>query len=382
MIKVIASGDHHFDEHDSRWGECLKVHDWMAELVERERPDLFVSGGDIYDKASTPAGREAVAEWVTRIAEVCPVLIAKGNHDRPRDLAILRRLRTRHPVVIEEAAGVHELGGVAVAAMAWPNKASLMAMLGRDVDLQSADDAARAAIQDVMRGLGVQLDQLGGLPRLGVGHWMIDGSRTSTGQPLWGQDMRVGLEDLALMRCPLVIAGHIHKPQDWPFGEMEAVYTGSPFRTAYGETEQKSVLFAEWAEGDWSCSRIPTPAQQMVLLEAKHDGEAFVGGDQLIAAESRGADVRFRYQVAPEHREAAKAAAAEVRADLLELGAAVVKVEEVVRQSTTARSTEVAEAKTTAEKLIALWRIRGEEMSDEREARVLGRLAEIEEQVA
>lgn len=382
MPTVIASGDHHFDPHSGRWDECQRIHTWIAELVEQERPDLFVSGGDIYDKASTPEGRQVVADWVTRIAEICPVVIAKGNHDRHRDLAILGRLATRHPILVEEACGVHVVGGIAVGAMAWPKKASLMAMLGRDIDLQSADDTARVAIQDVLRGLGEQLDRYPGLPRLGLGHWMIDGSLTSTGQPLWGQDLRVGLEDLALMRCPLVIAGHIHKPQDWPFGDVEVVYTGSPFRTAYGETEQKSVLYAEWHSGDWTCSRIPTPAQQMVLLETSFDGETFESHPDIIDAETPGADVRFRYHVAPEYREAAKALATEVRADLLDLHAAVVKVEEVVKQTTTARSTAVAEAKTTAEKLQRLWALRHEGLDQKREARVLGRLAELEDSAA
>jgi DNA repair exonuclease SbcCD nuclease subunit len=377
MRKVIASADHHFDPHSVRWGECVRVHEWIARLVETEQPDLFVSGGDIYEKASTPEGRTVVADWLARIAEVCPVLIARGNHDRHRDLAILGRLRTKHPVVIEEAAGVHVLGGIAVAAMAWPMKASLMAMLGRDVDLRSADDAARTAIQDVLRGLGAGLDAHDGLPRLGVGHWMIDGSMTSGGQPLWGQDLRVGLEDLALMRAPLVVAGHIHKPQEWTFGDVEVVYPGSPFRTAYGETECKGVLYAEWHADNWTCSRIATPAQQMVLVEATWTAEGFVGA-YVDEAEREGADVRFRYHVAPEQREAAKAAASEWRDELLGMGVAVVKVEEIVRQSTTARSTTVAEAKTTADKLGALWTLRGEDMAEGRRSRVLGRLGQIE----
>jgi predicted phosphodiesterase len=377
MHKVIASADHHFDPHSARWGECVRVHEWIARRVEVEQPSLFVSGGDIYEKASTPEGRTVVADWLTRIAEVCPVLIARGNHDRHRDLAILGRLRTKHPVVVEEAAGVHVLGGIAVAAMAWPMKASLMAMLGRDVDLRSADDAAHTAIRDVLRGLGAELDAHPGLPRLGVGHWMIDGSMTSGGQPLWGQDLSVGLEDFALMRAPLVVAGHIHKPQDWSFGDVEIVYPGSPFRTAYGETEPKSVLYAEWHANNWTCSRIPTPAQQMILVETDWTPDGFSGGWEH-EAEREGADVRLRYHVAPEHRDAAKAAAAEWRDELLGMGVAVVKVEELVKQSTTARSTAVAEANTTADKLAALWTLRGEDMPEGRRARVLGRLAQIE----
>lgn len=392
-MKILASGDHHFDARSKRWEECLRIHEWIADLVEREQPDAFLSAGDIYERASTPVEREAVATWLTRIADVCPVVIAKGNHDARADVALMRRLKARHPVIVEEACGVHVIGGIAVAAVAWPSKASLLAMLGRDVDTAGADDAARAALQDVFRGLAAELDaKAAGLPRVLLTHAMVDGSRVSTGQPLYGMELRVGLEDLALARCPLVVCGHVHKPQDWSFGDVEVVYTGSPFRTAYGELETKSVLFAEWVDGNHACSRIPTPAQPMVLMEGYFaDGEleveagfgvcgdlALVVPDPDIPGQP-GADVRLRYSVAADEREAGRAAAAEKRAELVGTwGAARVTVEEVVEAKARARAPEITEATSTADKLRVLWTSRGEELG-EREPRVMGRLGELEE---
>ena len=80
-MKIVASGDHHFDEHSPRWAECLRIHRWMADEVRRRKPDLFLSGGDIYERASTPVERSAVAEWLTVLAETCPVIIAKGKYE-------------------------------------------------------------------------------------------------------------------------------------------------------------------------------------------------------------------------------------------------------------------------------------------------------------
>ena len=378
MARIIASGDHHFEARSVRWSECLRVHDWMAGYVEEEQPDVFCSAGDIYERASTPEERKAVADWLTRIAEVCPVVIARGNHDREQDVALMRRLKTRHPIIVQEACGVHVVGGVAVATVAWPSKASLMAMLGRDVDSTGVDDAARGALQDVFRWLRVELDKLPvDMPRLMLGHFMVDGSRVSTGQPLIGAELRVGLKDLALAGCDLVIAGHVHCPQEWVFGDMEVLYTGSPFRTAYGETEEKSVLFAEHWQGNWACSRKRTPAQPMVLVEAEWAEGAFHEAPPL-ETEDGGADVRFRYRVTADQRDAARAAAQEWRAELLGMGVARVTVEEVVVQTTRARAPEVAEATTPAEKLRLLWSQCGAELG-EREPRVLGRLQQLEE---
>ena len=382
-MKILASGDHHFDARSKRWEECLRIHEWIADLVEREQPDAFLSAGDIYERASTPVEREAVATWLTRIADVCPVVIAKGNHDRPEDVALMRRLKARHPVIVEEACGVHVVGGLAVATVAWPSKASLLAMLGRDVDTAGADDAARAALQDVFRGLAAELDaKAAGLPRVLLTHAMVDGSRVSTGQPLYGMELRVGLEDLALARCPLVVCGHVHAPQGWSFGDVEVVYTGSPFRTAYGELEEKSVLFAEWVDGNHTCSRIPTPAQPMVLLEWRWEDGVFMAGAEEVHENDwpalEGADVRLRLHVAADQRDAARSAAASSRDLLLAKGAARVTVEEVVEAKARARAPEIAEATSTAEKLAVLWTARGEQLG-EREPRVLGKLGELEE---
>lgn len=76
-MKILASGDHHWDEH-SRFDECERIHGWIASQIEYERPDVFLSAGDIYERASTPRERAAVAEWLVRVAETCPVVIAKG----------------------------------------------------------------------------------------------------------------------------------------------------------------------------------------------------------------------------------------------------------------------------------------------------------------
>ncbi len=74
----------------------------------------------------------------------------KGNHDRYRDLNLLRRLRTTHPVIVEEAAGIHVIAGVAFSAVAWPDIGSLSAMLGRPLPPDTVDAFAREALRSVL----------------------------------------------------------------------------------------------------------------------------------------------------------------------------------------------------------------------------------------
>lgn len=367
---ILASGDHHFHER-SRFAECIRVHRWMAQLAREQKVDLFLSGGDVYERASTPVEREAVAEWLTSMAEVCPTVISKGNHDRARDVELMRRLRTKHPILVEERAGVHVVAGVAVAAIAWPEPAYLTA--GAESS-EAAATGIRGALTNVLRGLGTQLVEHDG-PRILLGHLMVDGSVTSPGQPLLGLPINVGLADLALARAQLGIIGHIHKAQCFDVAGAPHWYTGSPFRTDFGQLETKLVLLAEFdRRGLVAVHEVPTPATPMV-----HVCGAYVGGQLEHDApdQVRGAELRFRYSVPSEHREAAKALAEALRERWLADGAEHVQVEPEILVETRARMPEVARAVRPSEKLQAFWAAKGFDPGERREP-LLQKFAELE----
>src|SRR5690606_16478370 len=108
-------------------------------------------------------------------------------------------------------------------------------------------------------------------PALLVAHAMVSGSATSSGQPLVGCDLELGLEDIATARCPVVL-GHVHKAQAWetvPRGEP-VIYTGSPRRTAFGEIEEKGVVVLTFdGEELVSWERVETPCRPMWLVEGE-----------------------------------------------------------------------------------------------------------------
>jgi len=344
-VRVAIVADSHFSER-SRFDECVRIHDWIADDVAARGADLVLHAGDLYDSRSTPAERRAAADWIRRIAERAPVVIVRGNHDSPGDLPLLARLRTRHPVVVEEAAAVHVAAGVAVACLAWPQKGRLLAAGGSD---------AGAALRAVLAGLGDGLAAHDG-PRVLLSHAMVSGSTTSTGQPLAGVDMEMGLADLALAGAGFVALGHIHMPQDWAIGSADGanapvVYPGSPRRTAFGEVEDKGYVVVDFAPGGSppSWTRVATPATPMLLLEAAWDVEAqnLVGVHRL--ADVAGAEVRFRYGVPADQRDAAKARAEQFRRHAVGMGAVRVQVEEAVDAAARARAPEIAGAQSTAD---------------------------------
>jgi exonuclease SbcD len=248
----------------------------------------------------------------------------------------------------------------------------------------------------VLRAFGAHLAEHRG-PRVLLAHAMVIGSRVSTGQPLVGCDFEIGVEDLALAGADAVALGHIHMPQAWGQAESELVahvgpapviYPGSPRRTAFGEVEEKGYVIVSLASGPrdergrvatgWE--RIATPCTPMVLAEGEYESAAGIRLDHGFVVS--GAEVRLRYQVAADQRDAARAAAETLRADMLDRGAVDVKLEEVVIATSSARAPEVARARTVAEKLRAMWRARGDEPEPDRAERLLAHVGEIETEAA
>ena len=377
-MRVLATGDGHFDLH-SRFDECVRIHAWMVDLARDAKVDLFLDGGDIYERASVAEEREAVAEWLTRMAEVAPCLISRGNHDRPRDVFLMRRLHTRHPITVEEGAAVHHVAGAAIAAVAWPERAALLAQAG---SIEGTENLIRDALQQVFRGLGAELAQHDG-PRIGLMHGMIDGSIASTNQPLLGLPINIGLADLALIGADLGVVSHIHRAQRFqPPAGGPWLYAGSSHRTDHSQTERKSVIFAEFdGRRLVKLEEIETPATPMTNLVGRWNPAAGGGIDVPAFGDLTGHEVRLRFEVAADQREAAAAFARELKDRWLASGVKDVRLEPEVIVEARARAPEVAAASSLPDKLDAHWGAVGFAPGDRRQS-LHSKACELEQQEA
>lgn len=383
MRRIVGLSDSHFHAAGARFPECVRVHRFIEGWITEHKPDLVVHGGDIYERTSAPHERNMAAEWLVDIARTCPVVIVRGNHDAHEDLEIFHSLKSEHPILVFERPGTLLIAGVALACLPWPRKEHILTSLGI-TSQEAGEQASHELLRQILLGLATQLAEHKG-PRLFVGHAMVRGSRTSVGAELVGTDLELGLEDLALVNAHAYHLGHIHMHQQWDLGGVPAIYPGAPYRTTFGEVEAKGfVVYEHDGETITDWEFIETPARPMVLIEAEWDPKAgqFVDRSECwVAAEQEGAEVRLRYHVASEDRLAARAAAETTRTDWLELGAATVKLDEVVQISTEARAPEVAAAQTLGEKLEAMWRARGDHPGPERAARLLEKALTLETEV-
>ena len=371
--RLLAVGDHHVRKAAPRWPECERIHGFILGQIRELRPDVFVSVGDLYDSSSTPDDRAYMVDWVTQAAEECEIVFVKGNHDRYLDLSIFSRLHTRYPVHVQEDVGMYRVGGMQIAAMAWPDRIDVAGRLGISKGIADLDERLRAHVGERLEKIHTQWDP--DCARILAGHFSVSGAVTSAGQPMKGGEINIGIADLVRARAQFVVMGHIHCPQDWMYGDVPVVYTGSPFRTAFGEAEEKGIVLADFAGGKLeSWRRIPTPATPMVLVGGYWDAEAqTLNGD--VAAirpeEVRGAEIRIRYEIDDDTRVTARAAAERLCQQLLEAGAVAVKIEDPVRPSVTARVPEIAEAHGLEAKLRLFWKARAQELPAERIARLI-----------
>jgi predicted phosphodiesterase len=390
MKRLAIVADTHANTR-SRFDEHERVMTFITQDVRDREVDLLVHAGDAFESDMTDAiERAAVGQWVQATAEHVPMAIVAGNHDNPRDIRWLGRLKTANRVVAFDTPGEAYLGGFFVGGLPWPRRAALLAALGA-VPREQANGVAQECLRTVLRGFAADSS---GSPRIFLGHVDIDGSVTDHDQPMVGGDMSVTLADLALADANFYACGHIHKAQTFNVNGAPCVYPGAPRHNNFGEaTAGKGYTIADFEQdgtGLWRCvevEHVPTPCRPMYLLEdewgwdeheSRFDWLVGIHGGPSKTEDFRGSEVRFRYHVNADQRDAARAALAKYLEDFTSWGVVDIKVEERVRAVSKARAPEIARAATLEDKLDAFFTVRGLDIPADRRARLATKVAQIQ----
>lgn len=373
-MKIAHVSDLHVDER-GRLDDVVAVLDAFIGQARDAQVDLILLAGDNFERRSTPRERMAFARFLQKASEVAPVFGVKGNHDQAEDLSVFNLLETDRQVLIVDrpldmstGAAVWNLGEgrrVGLLPLPWFDRAHLVAQLEATVEAETTRLMTIAAARQLLNAYTMEASRLRGegiVPIL-VGHVLVAGSETSTGQTLIGTTVELAPSDILATGVAYAALGHIHKAQEW-FGGRVA-YSGSPHRCNYGEPEAKGWRLVTLEDDGTFVSNefMELPARRIVLIEADLSNPAvFLHKDgtpassvqvwtSCDAADLHGALVRYRYRVRAEdlHR----VDEAELTVAFLELGAAEVQIEAVVVTETRARAPEIVNVQTTAEKVDA-----------------------------
>ncbi len=365
-MKVAIIADSHYEE-AKRFQECQRLHNWIAADAQRRRVDLVLHAGDLFEKLSNPRERLAAFLWVQLMAEIAPFVIVRGNHDAVDDLQALAMLDSYHPITVVETVAVVEIAGALVACVAWPRKATLLAATGAESHALGEAQAAEA-LRDLLRGLGAELAEApAGTPTMLLMHAMVSGAMTSTGQPLVGCELEIGIEDLGLVRAAAYFVGHVHKGQGGEIGGAPWLYPGSPRRKDFGELEAKGYTVATFEGARCvDVEFVEVPATPMVHVDDQWGADPARGGEpgwlagaHGLPSSCRGVELRFRYYVAFDQRVAARAAAEQRRVDWLTEGAISVQIEPVVQLEQRTRADAIKAGASLEEQVAAYWAAKG-----------------------
>ena len=270
-----------------RYEEFAAFLDWLADTIERERIDVLLVAGDVFD-TSAPSNRAQglYYRFLCRVAaSSCRhVVVVAGNHDSPSFLNAPRELlKELHVHVVGSSTPDHPEDEVLVLRNAQDAPELIVCAVPylRDRDIRTAE--AGESIEDKERKLtkGIRdhyaavaalaeekRNRLGGdLPIVATGHLFAAGGRTMDGDGV--RELYVGsLARVAAGIFPdsfdYLALGHLHVPQRVS-GSATMRYSGSPIAMGFGEAgQQKSVCRVTFQDRAATVQRLEVPLFQQL----------------------------------------------------------------------------------------------------------------------
>ena len=277
MKKIIHTADWHLGCKlylEDRLDEHRKFLGWLEGILEKERPDLLIVAGDVFD-LYTPSNT-AQSLYYDFLAHVFKselarhVVITGGNHDSPSVLASPSKALSCLNVTVVPDEGADQAfafdcadgGRLAVAALPFLKESFLRnqadAMLSGEQKLSDGFRRHLASVVEQAHGLAPEA------PLVISAHCTVSGvslfSDSREGGAVGGVD---AVSSDVFPEAAYVALGHIHVPQ--AVGGRETIrYSGSVLPMDFGEAEYgKSISVAEIPDdGSAKVRIVPIPVFQ------------------------------------------------------------------------------------------------------------------------
>ena len=246
----------------SRLTELERVLDHLAQYLERERIELLLVTGDVFDNGAPSAEAERIVfQFFCRVGRArIPSVVIAGNHDSPSRMeawGALAELVSVHAIARPrgpDQGGVLELTtrsneNVLVAALPFASAGAFVSATAL------AEDDTRARRSYCM-GLAQLSQQLSARFRddavnLFLAHTHLDGARLSESErEVHVTDAWTALPSAFPASATYVALGHLHRPQRMDSVASPAYYAGSPMQLDFGEVgDVKSFVVVEASAG-------------------------------------------------------------------------------------------------------------------------------------
>lgn len=244
-VGKLLRGASRIDEHRAVLGE-------IAEIADRERADLVLVVGDLYETAAPPPEATAVVyDALLALRETgAHVVVVGGNHDQQQQLESVAPVFSRLGITVlglptgpERA--VVDIGGARVAMMPWMSQRWAIKteqLMGATAAATAQFYAARVARLLAWLSEGFSADTI----NIVAAHCMVQGGTLGGGE----RDAQL-IDEYAVPTAAFpasanyVALGHLHRAQQMP-GAAPIWYSGSPVQVDFGEErDTKQVLVVD-----------------------------------------------------------------------------------------------------------------------------------------
>jgi exonuclease SbcD len=238
-----------------RLDELKAVLAYLGDFIERERVDLLLMTGDVFDSRGPSAEAERVVfRFFRRMGQAgTKTIVIAGNHDDPARLEAWGLLAELVDVTTVARPSAADRGGVIECTVRSGERAVVAAVpFARTSDLVTAMELAEddmLAHQRYTQQMARIVELLTSRFRsdtvnLLMAHTHLDGARIagSERQVHLGEEWAVTVQSFP-SSAHYVALGHIHRPQRIEAAPSPAFYAGSPLQLDFGEAgEEKSFV--------------------------------------------------------------------------------------------------------------------------------------------
>jgi DNA repair protein SbcD/Mre11 len=261
-LRVLHTSDLHLGQKLINYGRETEQElalNWLIKVIERERVEVLLISGDIFDTKNPSIAAETLYyQFLAKLIPTCcrHVVITAGNHDSPSKLnapkALMDALKLHvvsqigenpgdEVLVFDDADGKPELIVAAIPFLV-PEHLKI-----KDIGVSVDDRRAgiRNAVRSHFHAVGEEAAKLNypGAVHICMGHLCVGGQDITEDQtPIYGSDTQILAPTDFHEVFDYVALGHIHRAQKLDkIGRVR--YSGSLIPLSFSELKQKKIVY-------------------------------------------------------------------------------------------------------------------------------------------
>jgi DNA repair protein SbcD/Mre11 len=290
-MRILHTADWHLGrtlEGRSRLPEQEQFIDELVDIVEKEKIDVVLMAGDVFDSVNPPAAAEQLFyESLARLSDKGkrPVAVIAGNHDHPERISAARKLVADYGILLLgwpdttvyriEVPARNET--MMLAPLPYPSESRLAELLSKEHSEISLRDRYDERIRHLFAAMSASFSEK--TVNIAMSHIYVAGGSTSDSErPIEvGGAYTVAAASLP-KQAQYVALGHLHRPQDVKRAETAARYSGSPLAYSFSEAGYaKSVTIVDVKPGEKAAvSEIPLSSGRPLVRWKATEGIAQV----------------------------------------------------------------------------------------------------------